>query len=153
MHFAGYQPERTLDTEFCEDIPSTGQTIIVLDAVETALRKAAIDVKIVEDMGRGPDGDAAAPVFLDIPPTIYESGSVPIKTTFGAPGRFVGVVTARFPGASAEPYVSRFPFAVGGTGIIDYFTVLEIAALLSGAGAVVYSIRRRGFAAKNAAST
>jgi hypothetical protein len=127
-------------------------TIIVLDAVETAMRNAEIEVKIVKDVGKGPDGDVAAPVFLDMPPTVYESGSVPIRTTFGEPGRFIGLVTARFPGTAAEPYVTRFPFAVGGTGIIDYYTVLEIAALLSGAGAVIYSIRR-GLAAKNAAST
>ncbi len=114
--------------------------------------KQQFDAKIVEDVGKGPDGDATAPVFLKPPPTIYESGSVPIKTIFGASGRFVGLVTVRFPGASAQPYVSRFPFAVGGTGILDYYTVLEIAALLSGAGAVIYSIRR-GFAAKNPAST
>ena len=37
MHFAGYQ-EDAQRTEFCEDIPHKGPTIIVLDAVDTALR-------------------------------------------------------------------------------------------------------------------
>lgn len=151
MHFAGYQPERTLDAEFCEDIPSVGPTVIVLDMAEPALRKAEISLKIVKDTGQGPDGDAVAPVILDIPPAIYESGSVPVRTTFNEPGRFVGLVTARFPAVAAEPYVSRFPFAVGGSRF-DFYAVLEIAALLAGAGAVIYSLRR-GVAAKNPAST
>ncbi|MDH5739441.1 MAG: hypothetical protein OEY77_03865, partial [Nitrospira sp.] len=31
MHFSGYQPESTQEKQFCEDIPATGQTIVVLD--------------------------------------------------------------------------------------------------------------------------
>ncbi|MGH8646514.1 MAG: hypothetical protein ACREX4_19470 [Gammaproteobacteria bacterium] len=33
MHFTGYQPENSGGEEFCEDIPSTGHAIIVMDFV------------------------------------------------------------------------------------------------------------------------
>ena len=31
MHFTGYQPDNTRNKEFCEDIPATGRTVVVLD--------------------------------------------------------------------------------------------------------------------------
>ncbi|MGH8645665.1 MAG: hypothetical protein ACREX4_14860 [Gammaproteobacteria bacterium] len=38
-HFADYQPESRGSEEFCEDIPSTGHAIIVMDFVDPQLRK------------------------------------------------------------------------------------------------------------------
>jgi len=37
MHFAGYQPDSSR-SEFCEDIPRVGRTVIVLDFIDDALR-------------------------------------------------------------------------------------------------------------------
>ena len=34
MHFSGYQPENTQQQQFCEDIPATVQTIVVLVYIE-----------------------------------------------------------------------------------------------------------------------
>ena len=38
MHFSGYQPENNGPKEFCEDIPETGNTIVVLDFMNDELR-------------------------------------------------------------------------------------------------------------------
>src|SRR6516164_8641091 len=39
MHFTGYQPGDGYRKEFCEDIPSTGATIVVLDFIDDVLRE------------------------------------------------------------------------------------------------------------------
>ena len=46
MHFAGYQ-EDAQRTEFCEDIPHKGPTIVVLDMVDPALRDMPVEFRIV----------------------------------------------------------------------------------------------------------
>ena len=107
MHFTGYQPEINGNREFCEDIPMVGHTIVVMDAIEPALREIPIEVRIIRDTGDDSHLDAITVAHL--PPEIYASGSVALEYSFSTPGRFVGLVTAGDQGQ----YVSRFPFSVG----------------------------------------
>ena len=52
MHFVGYQPDSASGPkEFCEDIPETGRTIVVLDYVDDALRDLPTEVRIIRDTG------------------------------------------------------------------------------------------------------
>lgn len=106
MHFTGYQPQATGSKEFCEDIPQTGQTVVVLDAIDAALREMPIEVRIVQDAG---ENTKAEPVtVLHLAAQRYPTGSVSFEHTFERPGKFVGLVTA---GDKGE-HVSRFPFSV-----------------------------------------
>jgi hypothetical protein len=107
MHFSGYQPASNGNMEFCEDIPKTGPTIVVMDAVEPELRDLPIEVRIISDTGDESQLDAIT--LVHIPKKIYPSGSVPLEYTFAKAGRYVGLVTA----GDAVQYVSRFPFSVG----------------------------------------
>ena len=114
MHFTGYQPQANGNREFCEDIPATGPTIVVMDALEPDLRRLPIEVRIIRepaDPNAGNLSGAAldALTVLHLPARVYETGSVPMQYSFSSPGRFVGLVHA---GANGE-YVSRFPFSVG----------------------------------------
>ena len=52
MHFTGYQPDNTRNKEFCEDIPATGRTVVVLDYMEDALRPLPTEVRIIKDTGQ-----------------------------------------------------------------------------------------------------
>jgi hypothetical protein len=129
MHFTGYQPSKSGNAEFCEDIPSTGQTIFVLDAIDDALREMPIEVKIVPDSSENAGGDQTA--VLHIVPRIYKTGSVSFEYNFDRAGKYVGIVTA---GNSGE-IVSRFPFSVAAKksqyGIyVAIFGVLLIGSLL-----------------------
>jgi hypothetical protein len=47
MHFTGYQPDNTRNKEFCEDIPATGRTVVVLDYMEDALRPLPTEVRVI----------------------------------------------------------------------------------------------------------
>lgn len=107
MHFVGYQPDVNGNREFCEDIPRTGRTIVVLDAIEPELRSLPIEVRIVRDTGDESRLDTIT--VLHLPPKAYPAGSVPMEMQFDQPGRFVGLVTAGDKGQ----YASRFPFSVG----------------------------------------
>jgi hypothetical protein len=52
MHFVGYQPDSASGPkEFCEDIPETGRTIVVLDYLNDELRDLPTEVRIIRDTG------------------------------------------------------------------------------------------------------
>lgn len=139
MHFAGYQVRPGFpDTEFCEDIPATGKTIIVMDAISQELRSLPIRVQI---LGRGSDG-AEEPV-VDVPARTYRSGSVSVEHTFDQPGHFVGVVTA---GDDAR-YTSRFPFSVAVSRPPYALYALLGVVVLGAAGLYRYTSVRRAKAA------
>jgi len=107
MHFTGYQPDNTRNKEFCEDIPATGRTVVVLDYMEDALRPLTTEVRVIRDTGS--EQDLQAITVLHLPPKVYPSGSVNFEYSFDKPGKFVGLVTV----GSTPEHVSRFPFSVG----------------------------------------
>lgn len=140
MHFTGYQPEATSEKEFCEDIPATGHTVVVLDAIDNALREMPMEVRIIRDTGDERNLDAIT--IFRIPPKVYPSGSVSFEYLFDQPGKFVGLVTVT--DSKQQQHLSRFPFAVGGNGFRKYSEYLMIpAVLLLGAGLYLYAGRKR----------
>jgi hypothetical protein len=107
MHFSGFQPGNTQEKQFCEDIPGTGQTIVVLDYIQPELRSLPTEVRIIKDTGS--EQNLEADTVLHIPAKVYPSGSVDFTYTFDKPGKFVGMVTV----GEQQKHVSRFPFSVG----------------------------------------
>jgi hypothetical protein len=111
MHFAGYQPDHSI-TEFCEDIPMAGRTVIVLDFIDDALRDMAVAAYIVKQEKSGPidpDSVTLMPAVLNVPARKYPSGTITLNLAFKEPGNYLGVVTV---GDRAQ-YVASFPFSVG----------------------------------------
>jgi hypothetical protein len=131
MHFTGYQPDATRNKEFCEDIPATGRTVVVLDYMEDALRPLPTEVRIIKDTGS--EQDLQAITVLHLPPKIYPAGSVNFEYNFDKPGKFVGLVTV------GDKHVSRFPFSVGETGVAVV-------------GVVFFAMRGRGKTSSNTVS-
>jgi hypothetical protein len=148
MHFTGYQPDRTDTTEFCEDIPAVGATVVVLDFVNRELRELPAEVRIIRDTGD--ESDLAAVTMLHLPATIYPTGTIHFDYTFPASGKFVGLVTVGSPG---QQFVSRFPFSVGRP-YARYITVAVVAAVTAAAAALCYYLvfarRRRPLPARAA---
>jgi hypothetical protein len=111
MHFAGYQPDHSI-SEFCEDIPMTGRTIIVLDFIDDALRDMLASVQIIKQEQSGivnPDAVAAETAILDIPPRKYPNGTITLNVDFRDAGNYLGVVTV----GDRTQFTARFPFSVG----------------------------------------
>jgi len=107
MHFTGYQPGNTQQKQFCEDIPGTGQTVVVLDYIEQELRTLPTEVRIIKDTGSEDNLDAIT--VLHLPAKVYPNGSIDFMYTFEQPGKFVGMVTV----GDKQQHISRFPFSVG----------------------------------------
>jgi hypothetical protein len=124
IHFTGYQPTHSFK-EFCEDIPYTGQTIIVLDLVDSDLRHMATEVRVVRDPGGGgvPIGrrvltdeqiksaEILAATEAYMAPASYPNGTLKFEHDFRAPGQYIGIVTIR--NEHGQEYISQFPFMVG----------------------------------------
>jgi hypothetical protein len=152
MHLTGYQPETSGGEEFCEDIPATGNAIIVLDYVDDPLRDMMTGVRVIEKdswtAAQSPSGDDQAKTILDVPPKLYKAGSVKIERRFDKPGYFVGFLTAEKEGQ--EKLVSRFPFSVGyGKGAMSAagsgggYAMYGIIALVLVAGGAFYYLKQR----------
>ncbi len=112
MNFTGYLPNAS-KSEFCEDIPATGDMIMVLDDEQAELRDMAVELRIVKDVG-GEDKenenlDAVTIAYRS--PRLYPTGTINFEHVFDEPGYFVGIVTVT--GDHGEKWVSRFPFSVG----------------------------------------
>jgi hypothetical protein len=124
VHFTGYQPTRSYK-EFCEDIPHTGSTIIVLDLMDSDLRYMATEVRVVRDPGGGgvPIGrrmlsdeelkseQVIAATEAYMAPATYPNGTLKFEHDFKIPGQYIGIVTVR--NEHGQEYISQFPFMVG----------------------------------------
>lgn len=135
MHFTGYQPDATGSKEFCKDIPQTGRTTLVLDAVDPELHEMPIEVRIIRDTGDKTDLDAVT--VLHIPAKRYPTGSIAFDYRFDEPGRFVGFVVA----GERGQYKARFPFSVAQNRHDKYFLILGVFGL--GFALYAYSGRAR----------
>ena len=111
MNFTGYLPDAS-KSEFCEDIPSTGHMIMVLDDEQQELRDMAVEIRIVKDVGAAREAeDLNAVTVAYRQPRVYPGGTINFEHIFPEAGYFVGIVTAT--GEHGEKWVSRFPFSVG----------------------------------------
>jgi cytochrome c biogenesis factor len=139
MHFSGYQPESTQEKQFCEDIPATGQTIVVLDYIEQELRSLPAEVRIIKDTGA--EDNVETQTVFHLPAKVYPNGSIDFRYTFDKPGKFVGLVTV---GENME-HVSRFPFSVGEpkffSKFLNIYMVPVVAVVI--VGAIVFFMRDR----------
>jgi hypothetical protein len=105
MHFTGYQPA-TSRSEFCEDIPQTGRTVIVFDFIDDPLRDLTIEIHLLKMKDGSMDN---ASVVYRIPPKKYPTGSVSIDYAFAEAGDYVGMVMV----VDEPKIVANFPFSVG----------------------------------------
>jgi hypothetical protein len=125
MFFTGYQPQSSRE-EFCDDIPTAGQTVVVLDMQDTELRDMLTEIRIIKDLGTHTrmnglpvltDVELASSEVLDpvtiayVPAKKYPSGTLNFVHTFPENGKFIGIVSVR--NEHGQTYVSQFPFAVG----------------------------------------
>jgi len=138
MHFVGYQPDSSSGPrEFCEDIPETGRTVVVLDYVNDELRDLPTEVRVIRDTGDESKLDEIT--VLHMPPKVYRTGSLSFEHDFTQAGRFIGLVTV----GADQKLVSRFPFSVGRTGSSWHTVVPIVVAAVAGFGLYRFAVRRR----------
>jgi hypothetical protein len=140
LYFNSYQPDIYYDKQFCQEIPGTGNTVLVFDFVEQELRSLPVEVRIIRDTGSDQNIEAATVVHL--PPKIYPTGSIDVKYNFDTPGKFIGMVSI----GEKQEHLSRFGFSIGQTGAVSHFThymVIFVPLAVAIAIATFYMIRDR----------
>jgi hypothetical protein len=137
MHFAGYQPDSSR-SEFCEDIPQVGRTVIVLDFIDDALRDFRTEVLIIRNSDNASDGKDQ--IVYRVPPARYPNGSIAVDYDFDRPGDFVGVIRVD---EGTQILSGRFPFAVGQNRLPVRLAMAAAVLVALAGGAFRWASRRR----------
>ena len=90
VHFSTYQPQYELKTQYCTDIPKTGETFLVVDLVDPALRNVPVGLRIVKGSG---SNETEAQTVADWRPSHHPTGVVSGETTLEE-GLYRVIITA-----------------------------------------------------------
>ena len=71
VHFNAYQPQYQLKDHYCTDIPEAGDTFLVVDLVDTALRNEPVGMRVVKGNGSNETDDQ---IVADIRPSAHPDG-------------------------------------------------------------------------------
>jgi hypothetical protein len=88
IHFAVYQPQFSPTEEYCAAVPKAGNTILVLDLIDTELRGRPLTIQVVEAVST-PDPKTV----LYLPPKTYPTGVVNAEAKLDRPGQYTAIVT------------------------------------------------------------
>jgi hypothetical protein len=88
VHFNAYQPQYELKAQYCTEIPKTGETFLVVDLVDPALRNVPVGLRIVKGIDR-----AEAQTVADWRPSHHPAGVVSGETTLDE-GLYRVIITA-----------------------------------------------------------
>ena len=152
MMFSAIQDQRT-DDIFCQHVPATGPTRIILDARHPELRDMVIEVRILRDVGQKDwrdDLDANTVASLPAKKYLAQNGTVSFVHDFGTDGDFVTVVRARSEDGKKD-YVGEYRFSVGET--VEWYAAYALLGFAVAAAAVAsWRNRARSIRIKRAAS-
>lgn len=71
IHFNAYQPQYQLKDQYCTDIPKEGETFLVVDLVDPALRNEAVGMRVMKSDGSSETDDL---IVADIRPSTHPDG-------------------------------------------------------------------------------
>ena len=71
VHFNAYQPQYQLKDQYCTDIPKEGDTFLVVDLVDPALRNEPVGMRVVRGNGSTVTEDQ---IVADIRPSTHPDG-------------------------------------------------------------------------------
>ena len=71
VHFNAYQPQYQLKDHYCTDIPQAGDTFLVVDLVDPALRNEPVGMRVVKGNGSNETDDQ---IVADIRPSAHPDG-------------------------------------------------------------------------------
>lgn len=116
MMFSAFQENKT-DEIFCQNVPETGRTMIILDARQPELRGLSIEVWLLRDVGQKDWRDALdATMIAHLPAKKYlaENGTTSFTHDFDKEGDYIAVVRAASEDG-AKDYTGLYRFSVGGS--------------------------------------
>jgi hypothetical protein len=109
-----YQP-RMSRSQFCEEIPELGPTIIVIDSMQDEMRDMTMELRVVKAGKMGRDAIENEQILeVRVPPRKFQSGTITYEHNFLEKGSYVALIRARDTGGFKE-YNATFAFSVGET--------------------------------------
>ena len=116
MMFSAFQENKT-DEIFCQHIPTTGETMLIIDARQPELRDMTIEVRVLRNVGQKDwrdDLDATTVAVLPAGKDLQKKGSLSFNHAFGEEGEYIAVVRAMSDDGLKE-YVGQYIFTVRDT--------------------------------------
>ena len=71
VHFSAYQPQYELKEQYCTEIPQEGDTFLVVDLVDPALRTEPVGMRVIRGTGKN---EAEGELVADISPIFHPDG-------------------------------------------------------------------------------
>ena len=71
VHFSAYQPQYELKEQYCTEIPQEGDTFLVVDLVDPALRTEPIGMRVMKGSGKNETEDQ---IVADVRPSTHPDG-------------------------------------------------------------------------------
>lgn len=129
VHFTAYQPQLSGTTEFCNNIPELGNSVIVFDYEGKALRDMTVEFEVTKE----PEGKR---IFYKEPGKA-PTGTINTAINFTEPGNYLAHVTLVNEGQKVDAHV---PFSVGSAagGGLSTSTILVVLVVLVAAGYIFY---------------
>jgi hypothetical protein len=113
LHLSAYQLSSGSEEEFCADVPSTGPTIVTINAVSPEILNMTTEIRIVRDDGSGeqPAGDLGPITIAYLPPKNYPTGIATLPVNFDKAGNYLVLVTVD--DGKGMTMTSRFVISAG----------------------------------------
>jgi hypothetical protein len=105
VHFSTYQPQYELKAQYCTEIPKTGETFMVVDLVDPALRNVPVGMRVVKGVDGAIDGTEAQTV-ADWRPSHHPDGVVRGEAKLDE-GLYRVIITAEGKNPSRYQYLLR----------------------------------------------
>ena len=71
VHFSAYQPQYEIKDQYCTEIPQEGDTFLVVDLVDPALRNEPIGMRVIRGNGKN---EAEGEIVADLRPIFHPDG-------------------------------------------------------------------------------
>ena len=74
VHFSAYQPQYELKDQYCTDIPQEGDTFLVVDLMDPALRNEPVGMRVVKGNGSHEAEAQEVQIVADVRPSHHPDG-------------------------------------------------------------------------------
>jgi len=136
VHFSAYQPQYELKAQYCTEIPQEGDTFLVVDLVDPALRNEPVGMRVIRSNGKSETEDE---IVADVRPISHPDGVLRSEVTLDE-GLYTVII------ASEKQNLLKRPQYLLRVHMVDYEKlVLSIASPLIGvllAGWLLYKLIR-----------
>lgn len=89
IHLSAYQPQNDIEGHYCTEIPLAGDTILVVDLIDPAMREMPVGVKVFKGRSEE-DGE----IVTNLQPTYYQDGVISTMSSLPDKGVYSIAVTA-----------------------------------------------------------